>query len=244
MDKNSNLSEYTVSISNRLVRSSHSLSLPEKRLVAAAIAKVDSRMGSANHAHLSEFQKIRITALDYSETYGVDPKNAYAHLQIAAKNLFDRYVTIKTQGKKINSERVTNFRWVSSCSYAKDEGFIELSFTPEIHPHLHALKREYTSYKLKNAAGLRSVYSWRIYEIAQSWLKECNKNNKPVLWHLTDIKHALQVPDTYRYQEIRRRALEPAIIEIKKISNLEISFSPKKKGRSIVALEVFVKEFK
>lgn len=228
------LSEYSVSMSNALTRASHALTLLEKRVIMGAVAKVDSRKGAKSHAHLAEFQKIRISALDYAETYGVDPKNAYSHLIKAADHLFDRHFAIKAMTGK--SERITRFRWVSSATYAKDEGFIELSFTPEIYPHLNALKNQYTTYKLKNAASLKSVYSWRLFEFSQSWIEHC-KTGKTVRVTVENLRHILEWPESYKWNDAKKRALDPAIKEIAQFNHFDVTYKVEKKGRSVHALE-------
>ena len=237
--ENDGLRECSVSMSNALARASHSLSLVEKRVLAATIAKLDSRKGTRSHAHLAEFQKIRITALDYAETYGVDHKNAYDHLTRAADNLFERQFSIKTTSEK--KERITRYRWVSIATYAKDEGFIEVSFTPEVYPHINALRNQYTTYKLKNAASFRSAYSWRLYEIARSWLKHC-ENGKTVRITLENLKHQLDWPKSYKWNDAKKRSIDPAIEEIAKFEKLEISYTVEKQGRSVHALAFLFKE--
>lgn len=233
------LSEYNVTMSNVLARASHTLTLPEKRILAAAIAKTDSRKGSGSHAHLSEFTKIRLSALDYAETYNVDPKNAYEHLKKGAKHLFERHFSIHHKAGR--SDRVTRCRWVSSATYAMDEGFIEISFTNEVYPHLNALKREYTTYKLKNAASFRSVYSWRLYELAKSWLEHCEQG-KVVTITLENLKLQLEWPESYRWNDAKKRTIDPAIEEIGKFESLDIKYKINKKGRSVHSLDFIFKE--
>ncbi len=230
------LSEYNVSMSNKLVRAAHALKLIEKRLIATAIAKVDSRKGSAVHAHLSAFQKVRITAIEFGETYGIDQTNVYRELKMAADDLFNRQITIE------DGNKYTKMRWVSSATYAESAGYVELSFTPEVYPHLHALSREYTSYKLKNAAALQSVYSWRFYELAKSWLGYCKTKQKPFKIQLKDLQHALEVPEKYTWHDTRKRAIDPAIVEIAQHAGLKISYTVLKSGRAITALDISVSE--
>lgn len=241
MDTGTELTDYSVTMSNKLVRASHALNLTEKRLIAAAIAKVDSRKGQAVHAHLSDFKKIRISALDYAETYDVDPKHAYNDLKAAADDLFNRQITITEYSAK-GHERYTKMRWVGAIKYAKTEGFVELSFTPEVYPHLHMLKREYTTYRLKNAASLRSTYSWRLYEFAKSWLEHCKSKQKPVQVTLEQLREVLETPDSYRWDHVRKRAIDPAIKEISSKDDLIITYQPYKKGRSVAGIHMFVKE--
>ena len=230
MENELELREFNVTMSNVLTRSSHSLTLNEKRVIACCIAKTNSIKGSAVHAHLAKFTKIRITALDFAETFGIDSKIVYSQLKTAADNLFERQLSIKTNRR--GNERITRFRWVTSASYAESEGFIEVSFSPEIYPHLQSLKSQYTTYKLQNAAAFRSVYSWRLFEIARSWLG----TNKPITLSLESLKQQLDVPDTYRWDHVKKRALEPAILEIARFEQIDISYKTKKTGRSVTTL--------
>ena len=232
----SRLNSSNVTLSNVLIRASHSLTLLEKRCIASAIALVDSRKGNAIHAHLSEFQKIKITALDYSDTFGVHPKNAYSDLKKAADHLYERQLSIITKGRE-GAEKITRFRWVSSVSYVDQEGYIELSFSPEIYPHLNILKKDFTSYKLKNAASFRSIYSWRLFEIARSWLGYCQKKNSPVEITLDNLKSQLSTPDKYTWNDLKKRALNPAITEISERDNIKIDYKLIKRGRRVHALE-------
>lgn len=236
------LADYNVSMSNRLVRASHALKLVEKRLIAAAIAKVDSRKGNAIHAHLSKFQKLRITAQEFAETFGIDERNAYSELKAATDDLFNRYFTLTDYSKDKKHQRYTKYRWIDAAKYAEGEGFVELSFTAHVYPHLHMLKREYTTYRLKNAASLRSVYSWRMFELAKSWLEHCTKSNKPVQLTLDQLRDTLETPESYKWKDIRVRAIEPAIKEIANKDYLEITYKPYKNGRSVAGIHLFVKE--
>ena len=59
-------------------------------------------------------------------------------------------------------------RWVTSARYKDHEGEIGISFAPEIAQFLVQLKKHFTSYQLKQASALRSVYSWRLFENLKS----------------------------------------------------------------------------
>lgn len=229
------LGNYNVTMSNTLTRASHALTLVEKRVVMAIVAQVDGWKGSKVHAHLAGAKKMRVTALDYADTYGVNLKNAYQDLSRAADHLFDRQFSIRTKDGRNNAERLIRYRWVSSVTYAHSEGFVELRFTPEVFPHLNALKKQYTTYKLKNAASFKSIYSWRLFEFGQSWLEYCRKEKK-IRITLENLQHVLGWPDSYRWDHVKKRAIEPAIKEINKLNYLTVKYEVEKKGRSVHAL--------
>lgn len=133
-------------------------------------------------------------------------------------------------------------RWIDAAKYAEGEGFVELSFSSKVYPHLHMLKREYTTYKLKNVAALRSVYSWRMFELAKSWLEHCTKTNKPIKFTLEQLRDTLETPESYKWKDMRVRAIDPAIKEIAEKDHLIITYQPYKAGRSVAGIHLFVKE--
>src|SRR5512135_1489482 len=78
--------ERWVTMSNALTRAGHGLTLAEKRIVAAAVSKLDSR----RMLKPGEVPRTKITAAEYAETFSVDLDTAYNQLQGAAKTLYNR----------------------------------------------------------------------------------------------------------------------------------------------------------
>jgi len=78
-----------VTMSNALIRAGHGLSLSEKRIVALAIAKMDSKGRLRTAPDIS-----RIYAHEYAEAFEVAPNTAYEALQDAAKQLFKRQISV------------------------------------------------------------------------------------------------------------------------------------------------------
>ena len=81
--------ERWVTMSNALTRAGHGLTLAEKRIVAAAVSKLDSRKALPP----GEVPRTKLTAMEYAETFGVDMNTAYDQLQAAAKQLYKRSIT-------------------------------------------------------------------------------------------------------------------------------------------------------
>lgn len=219
-----------VNMSNALTRAAHSLTLAEKRVVAACIAQCDS-------VPLLELQregawKVRLRATDFAETYGIDPTTAYEQLKVAGENLFERYVRTFVPARKGPKE--VKFRWVEKATYYPGEGWIELEWTRTVVPHLFGLRREFVSYKLKQAAALRSAYSWRLFECLKSW-------EKTGTWSTTieDFCRAMDVPEGYlaNFKRTRVRVIEPAVKELQEKNGMIIEWSARNAGRKVVGLE-------
>ena len=146
------LENKNVTIANALTMSAQSLTLSEKRILFAAIAK-----GGGLKA------KISLSAQEYAATYGLAQNQAYEQIKEAAKNIFNRYITLTHLD---NGGDVTrHFRWVEAYEYKEGLGYVNLVFTTSVMPYLLALEVQFTKYKLRQACALRSVYSWRLLEL-------------------------------------------------------------------------------
>lgn len=231
LDKDRMLCDMQVNMSNALARSAHSLSLSEKRIVAACIAKTD-QLPSLEAVKVRGAWLVRLSAVDYAETFDVDLDTAYDQLQAAAKNLFKRYITAIRDTKK--GPEVYQCVWVGGVRYHKGEGWIELDWWHEIVPHLFNLRGEFTQYKLRQTTALRSVYSWRLFELFQSW-----RGRGVYQPSLDDFCKAMEVPDSYRkdFKSIRTRVIEPAVRELVEKNNMLVTWKTLNEGRKVVGLD-------
>ena len=125
--------------------------------------------------------------------------------------------------------------------YHHGEGWVELGFSPEVTPHLTLLRKEYTSYKLKTAAALRSVYTWRLYELLKSVSKKKQFEGELYI-NLNDFRHAMDAPQGYAWNNIKQRIIVPAVRELIEKDNFKINWKPIKKGRSVASLTFFFEE--
>lgn len=217
-----------VTMHNTLVRASHGLNLGEKRLVSMAVSKL------SHTAPTLPAKPIRISAHDFAEQFGIDARTAYEQLRDAQEQLFRRYIThIEHYGPNGSKVEVVRMRWVSSIRYKDGEGEIGISFAPEVAQFLVQLKKHFTSYQLKQASALRSVYSWRLLENLKSheslgeWRVDMDRFHK-----------VMETPKSYQknFAQTRRWVLEPAISELAEKSALEVAFEPERRGRKITHL--------
>lgn len=231
LSQDQQLAEMQVNMSNALTRCAHGLSLAEKRIVAACIAKTD-QMPNMTHVRERGAWLVRLSAADYAETFGVDSDTAYDQLQDASEKLFTRYIRTTRQTRKGLVEY--KFRWVGGVKYHKGEGWVELDWWHEVVPHLFGLRSEFTSYKLRQASALRSAYSWRLFEVLQSW--QGTGRYQPTI---EEFCLAMDVPEAYTkdFTDIRRRVIEPAVTELIQKNNMLITWATQKAGRKVIGLD-------
>lgn len=223
--------ERWVTMSNALTRAGHSLTLAEKRVVMMAVSKLDSmkviRAGEM-------LPSVKITAVEYAETYQVDPTTAYEALQGAAKNLFERKLTFfepahKRNGKPLKPIR-NDMRWVGRCQYHEGEGWVQLAWWPDLLPSLMGLRKQFTTYQLQQASALRSVYSWRLLELLMRF-----KSTGKAEYSVEDFATSMDATDKQRadFAAIRRKMIEPAVKELTEKDGWLIDWEAIKAGRKV-----------
>lgn len=216
-----------VNISNALTRSAQSLTLAEKRLVMLAVSKLDSYKPAT-----PENMAVKITAAEFSDEFGVSLNTAYDELQSAGKQLFHRYISFYGDDDK-NNDLLTQMHWVGEAKYHQKEGWIELHFWHKLAPQLFELGGLFTSYRLSRTAALRSIYSWRIFELLMQF-------KKTGLLKITveEFCHAVEAPPTFRvnFANLRIKVIEPAVKEIREKDGLAVTWEPVKAGRKVKAL--------
>lgn len=216
-----------VNISNQLTRMHQGLTFPEKRVISMCLAKLDSLNLEAGR------YKYRVSATEFSKEFDIDVATAYAQLKAVGDKLLDRKARmIKETPRGIQEEK---FVWVSGVKYHHGEGWVELGFSPEMTPHLIDLRREYTSYKLRHTLSLRSMYSWRLFEL----LMQFKKTGKLRI-SLEDFCFAMEAPPSCLkdFGQLRRRVIDTAVEELIAKNNLLISYEAKRNGgRKVSSLE-------
>lgn len=225
--------ERWISMSNALTRAGHGLTLAEKRIVGCALSKLDSRKALPP----GSVPTTRITATEYAEAFAVDLDTAYNQLQDAAKQLYNRSITFyeaasKRSGKPLPPTRV-QMRWVGQVKYQKGEGWVELHWWPALLPQLTGLRKKFTMYQLQQASALRSVYSWRLLELLTRF--------EGTGWLEISIEDFAQSMDATEKQQsdfaaIRRKIIEPAVLELTTKDGWLIQWRPVKRGRKVGAL--------
>lgn len=233
-DPNRDAGQRWISMTNALNRASHGLTLVEKRMIASAVAQLDSK----RNPRPGECPVVRLTAAQYSETFGVDIDVAYEQLQTGAKHLYDRSITFfepayTRKGVPIPKGKVTTMRWVGQADYQKKEGWVDLHFWHAVVPHLMGLKRSFTSYQLHQASALRSGYSWRLLELLMRF-----KSTGWAEYAIEDFCTSMEATVKQRgnFAAIRRKIIEPAVKELTEKDGWLIQWRPVKAGRKVSAV--------
>lgn len=225
------LADHIVTMHNALVRAAHGLSLNEKRIVACCASMLNGQEGSRMTDHLSGQFVMRLTAQDYGDLFGINPKHVYRDLKKAVNRLFDSEysITDAVTGK------VTRRRWVCHAAYCDHMGYVEVAFSPFVFPYLQHLNRDFSQYRLGQASGFRCAYSYRLFEVLNSW--------RSAGWYackVEDLRRMLEIPESYSTGSINARILTPSIPVIAGELGMPVHAIPDKDGKRIIGWTFYI----
>lgn len=220
-------SKLRVNIGNALTNAAQGLLLSEKRVLMFAVAKLDTFKPDGGTAS----GRVKLSASEYAELYGVDANTAYDQLQACGESIIKKQVCWYEETPK--GIKKIQINWLGKAEYIKGEGVVNLWFTPQIQPQLVQLKRNFTSYQLQQASALRSLYSWRLLELLSQY--------ESTGWRQISIEEfAESMEATAKQREnfakIRTKIIEPAVKELAEKDGWLIRWTPIKEGRKVAAL--------
>ncbi|WP_211656057.1 replication initiation protein [Planococcus alpniumensis] len=210
---------YLVSQRNDLIEARHTnpLSVREQKIILTMVSMIEPTDG--------DFKDYRISIKEFSEMLGLEGSVKYTELKEITKDLMSKSIEIpRTDGGWLFAN------WISSAEYQKGEGVIALSFSPKLKPYLLQLKDTFTTYRLSNILSLKSTYSIRLYELMKKWQHlgswSCSIEKFKEKMGIEHKKYP-------RYANLKARVLNPAIQEVNEKTDVFISLTEIKKGRSV-----------
>ena len=211
-----------VTKSNILIEANYKLTITEQKIVLYLVSKI--------RKDDDDFKTYTLPIKQFYELLGYKGNPKYSEMKKITKNLIGKVVEIKEEKK------LKQMSWLSYVEYNENDGSVNLSFDPRLKPYLLQLKREFTSYKLKNVMELKSGYSIRIYEILKKW-----QTIKEVEIPLKELREMVGSTDTYReYHNFKKRVLTTAQNEIEEKTDIAFDYEEIKKGKRVVSIRFMI----
>ena len=212
---------------NALARAQHELKLTEKRIIAIALSKINSKARKLDYKN-KQPRTIKISAKEYEKIAGrKNGRNAYRDIIEISETLIKKQLTIKSNTMTGTTKTVIN--WVAAVEYETGKGEVKITFTDTIMPYLCAIENRFTAYALTEAEGIKSIYTWRMLEFLTSWSKEKEGHRKIAI---KDFQEMMETPPSHKNADTIKRVIEPAITELEK-RGWTITYEKEKTGREI-----------
>ena len=185
-----------------------------------------------------DFQLYEFSVSDFCRICGMSPTAGgnYTELKSAIKSICDKSLWIQlAEGEE------TLLRWIEKPYINKRSGTIKIRLDKDMKPFLLQLKENFTSYELIFTLKFSSKYSIRLYELICSIHYhdlETYKRN----YGLDELRQLLGAENYTTWQALKERVLVPAMNEINKFSDKNLSINPIKKphSRGIIGVELVV----
>lgn len=221
----SEISNYLVKKSNKLISASYSLTVNEQRLLLACLSKVDSRK------KLYDTDLFVVTVQQMQELFYTEEneKNVYRDLKEAAEKLLERKVRID-EPNSITGYTIANF--VQAAKFEPDLMQVSVRFTYDLSPYLSELTEKFTEYRLGHIAQLTGSYTIRIYEMLVSWFGRDGKHKENKI-EIRELRQILDISNKYKqFIELKKYVIEPAIQQINEYTDFNVSVEFSKRGRA------------
>lgn len=213
---------------NQLIQKSRfDLTLQQQKIVLYLISKI--------RLEDEDFQLYEFDIKEFSKVCGFTGNN-YALLKDSIKAIADKSLWVK-----LDNGKETLLRWIEKPYIDYNKGIVQIKLDRDMKPYLLQLKKDFTKYELLWILAFSCKYSIRLYELVSSIQYKDLQEFKRI-YSLEELKTLLGAETYKTYKDFRVRALQPAVDEINRYSNKNISFEAIKKGRSIEKIAITVND--
>lgn len=204
---------------NTLIMSRYNLSLAEQRLILQVVSMINKDD--------EDFKNYAVYVSDYLDLINSNSPNTYQKIKEFSETLLKKPLHIPQDD---GGFFVCN--WFAGLKYEPKKGMLICSFHPNLRPYLLQLKKNFTSYRLKNILSLSSKYSIRLYEILKRY-----EGLGSILIDLAEFRELLAIPDSYFYKNIKQQILKPLQKEFKMHTDVSFSFEEVKNNKKVTTIK-------
>ena len=214
--------------SNDLIEAKYNFSLWQKRVFVYMVSQIGK-----NDA---EFLLQRIYIKDLMLFFDVKSRDDYNTILRVPESLFNARLHLPYLSED-GFKRWRNTRIISTYTEPgeRDErnSYIELQFNGDLKAHLLELHEAFTKYDIRNIIALRSVYSFRMYEL----LKSRSYRADLLTIDVDDLKETLDVETKYKnYADFKRFVLLQGQKDLTKSCDISYTFDEIKEGKKVKTL--------
>ena len=215
---------------NGITNTRYKLTARQQKLLLYAIAMIDP--------NAAEFGKIRVSVEDYAGLTGLETDNLYRDLRETAIAIREAPLVVDHVEPGMKKPMRRHSAWFEYVDEADGSGFVTLKLTSWLKPYLLQVRREFFQFQLGFALDLKSEYSIRLYQYLKRW--EFATRRTITVEHLrleigsTEIDRTGNIVriNLEQYKHLKSRAINPAVKEINRETDLSVSYTETRFPRS------------
>lgn len=217
-------------LSNKVVRSSHDLSLIQQKLFFQAVRQLQEHDNYDDEST----RTITLNIADIKKEGAVKDSNIYQIVEKETANIGKLDLLVKHAPDHV--ERIFFLAKIKAKS-----GVLSVKFTEDAMPYLIKLKRNFTLYPMNQLMAMTSNYGLRLYQMLYAFI-----DTGYMTITVDELRGRLELEDKYTntFTDFRRYVLKTAQKDIHQHTNLRFQWSEFKQGRRIHRLyfEIFTEE--
>ena len=178
------------------------------------------------------------TAVDFFEICGMnkDSGSNYARAKRIIKGLRDKSFWLQRED---GTEALIG--WLVTATVKKSSGWISVTLDPRVQEFVKALRDgNFTQFELLATLPMQSQYSIRLYELLRSYSWQAGQ--KGHTFNVDDLKKQLGAVQYENFKDFRRRVIELGVKEINQFTDIHVSWTPIRMGRSIERVQFAIEE--
>lgn len=218
---------YSVVKSNEIIQKArYDLSISELKTLAYIFSKIKPTD--------TELKDYTFSIKEYCQVCGIDYKNGNNYIKIKAsiKALRDKsFWLLDESGNEVL------VGWLCKARINKGSGKITVRLDDDIQKYVIGLFDNFTQYELLSTLPMKSSYSFRIYELLKSYAF-----TKSHTFDIDDLKSKLAAENYTNFKDFRRFVLEVATKEINLYTDIEVSWTPIKKGKKVIQVKFDIQQ--
>ena len=216
----------TVIKANDLIQKSRfNMSLQQQKIILFLISQVSP--------FDEDFKEYEFSIQEFCRVCGITISSGknYQDVKRCIKDIADKSVWVN-----VNGDEETLLRWIEKPYINNKNGLVRIRLDEDMKPYLLQLKENFTRYELIYTLYFKSKYTIRLYELIKSiHYSELEEYHRTL--SLDELRKALGGETYTEYRDFKRRVLDVAVNEINAHSDKQVSYTPIKKGRNVVAIE-------
>ena len=203
------------------------LSIKAKKLLYVTVAQCKKND--------DEFYEYKIKVSEFAELMGIDESNVYREaLDITGELASCKLTYLPKGGKRFKHIPVT-----SICEY-DEKNYLRVELNKRMTDFLLQLKGSFSQPLLNDFMKMRSPYSMAIWHLMQREMHSNKPGTKRIEFYLSleELREVTGTQDKLKQLgEFKKRVLDKAIREIKDNCSVDITYTNKKKGRTVIGFD-------
>lgn len=220
-------------------KSQYALTVMEAKIVNFILANIDPRA--------QDCTTIRFAIRDFCAACGLSSANP-KYIRETIKKLADKSMAVKqkqfTADDRLEKESYVPVRWIEDWEIDLTGQQVIIRLHDRLKPYFLELRKNYTSAELYGYLNFHCKYSFPLYDLVKSYANIEYETNKPFVLKLllTQFRELLDLKDKLpRFWDIQERVLNPALEDINRYTDLNVSVQGVYRKKAIVGLEFTIR---